>query len=106
MKQTNKSYFHATPYENLLSIVDNGIKTGCDRVIYVADNPTSAAMFLAVRGCKDILVVEVKLPSSKLVESFDHSEAFFRCRAFTYDKPISTKHIKNYTRYDLTKRGV
>lgn len=96
-------YYHATPYENLWSILDKGIKLGHDRVVYLTDNPKSAAMFLAIRGCKDILVVEVSLSSNKVSESFDHSEAFFKCKAYTYDKPISTSRIKNYFRYDLNK---
>lgn len=96
-------YYHATPYENLDSIIDNGLKRGMDNVIYLADNPKSAALFVALRGCRDILVVEVKLPKSKVSESFDHCENFFKCKAFTYNKDIKFEKLTNFTRYDLNK---
>ena len=103
MKKKYKSYYHATPYENLLSIRDNGIKCGYDNLVYLADDPKSAASFLAIRLCKDILVVEVRLPQNQVVESFDHSEAFFKCKAFTFNKDIPTTRIKDYFRYNLNK---
>ena len=83
-----KSYYHATPFENLNSILKKGILTGCDGVVYLTENPDEAARFVAIRGHKKILVIEVELEEEMVEESFDHSMIFFRCRAFTYPQDI------------------
>ena len=84
-----KSYYHATPFENIGSIFKKGILKGHDGVIYLAEKPEEAARFVAIRGYKKILVVEVEIEENMVTESFDHSETFFRCRAFAYPENIS-----------------
>ena len=84
-----KSYYHATPFENLGSIMENGIQTGCDGVVYLTEKPEEAARFVAVRGYKKILTIEVRLEESMVKESFDHSEMFFKCKAYSYSENIS-----------------
>lgn len=96
-----RSYYHATPFENLASIFDNGIRKGYDGVVYLTEKPEEAARFVAVRGCDEILVCEVELENDMIEESFDHSMKFFRCRAFTYPEDISRDDIKNYMKYEL-----
>ncbi len=84
-----KSYYHATPFENLGSIFKKGILTGCDGVVYLTENPEEAARFVAIRGYKKILVIEVEVEDYLVTESFDHSQAFFKCRAYSYPHNIS-----------------
>lgn len=86
-------YYHATPEENMSEILANGIKTGCDGVVYLADNCTGAAKFVAVRGVKRIIVFEVNVPDEKVEESFDHNFMFFKERAFSTSNSISTERI-------------
>lgn len=85
MKDT---YYHATPYENLASIVVDGIKSGMEGVVYLTKERDDAFKFLAIRGCHDILTVEVLIDSEKVEETFDHSLQFFKCKAFGYKGDI------------------
>jgi hypothetical protein len=97
-----KKYYHATPFENLESILDQGIcrKYGYDGVIYLTEKPEEAARFVAIRGYVDILVCEVEVEEYMVEESFDHSEAFFKCRAYGYsEKDIMPDEITNYIKY-------
>lgn len=96
-----KTYYHATPYENLISIMMSGIYAGGDGYVYLTNSPESAATFVAIRGCKDILVCGVDLEEDLLDESFDHSLAFFKCRAWMHKGDISVDDIKDYYRYKI-----
>lgn len=69
MKDT---YYHATPYENLVSIVVDGI-----------------------------LTVEVLIDSEKVEETFDHSLQFFKCKAFGYKGDIKPCEMINFFRCQL-----
>lgn len=96
--------WHATDYNNLVSIMDEGIKAGPDGVVYLCETETDAAKFLAVRGCKHILTLEIKIykkDENKIRETFDHSQRFFNCRAYGYVGDIPGKNIKNYRHIQL-----
>lgn len=94
-----KSYYHATPYENLNSILEYGLKKGHDGIIYLTEAPEDALKFLRIRLCSDILMIEVVLDERDVEETFDHSEAFFKCRAYGYPQDIKFSKIKNLSRY-------
>ena len=96
-----KKMYHATKFEDLIDIVENGIQLGFDNYIYLCDDPKDAAKFVAIRGYKNILVCEVEVDEKKLKESFDHSEEFFGCRAWTYDEPIVNEEITDYLQFNL-----
>lgn len=98
----SKIYYHATPYENLESIIkDQEIHRGCDGVVYLTEKPDEAVRFVAIRGYKKILVFGLELDDGKVSESFDHSEVFFKCKAYTYPEDIKLEdccgEIKTYT---------
>ena len=96
--------YHATRFENLSSILEKGIQPGTDGLVYMCLEPRDSAKFLAVRGCKDILVIKVKIPkklNNTIQETFDHSSRFFGCRAFASNIPISTERLADFTRYQL-----
>lgn len=100
-----KTYYHATPFENLESImVDQVIRKGCDGVVYLAEKPEDAAKFLVVRGHRKILVLGVDIEEDMVSESFDHSEAFFKCKAFTYPEDISLDCFESAKTYDLDEQ--
>ena len=85
-----KTYYHATPFENFEPIMRaQEVRTGCDGVVYLTEKPDEAARFLAIRGCKKILVLGFELEDNMVTESFDHSEKFFRCKAYAYPESIS-----------------
>ena len=84
-----KSYYHATPFENIGSIFDKGILKGFDGVVYLTEKPEEAVRFVTIRDYKKILVIEVKVEEDLVIESFDHSQMFFKCRAFSYPHNIA-----------------
>ena len=96
-----KTYYHATPFENVDSIMCKGILCGVDGVVYLTENKEDAARFLIVRGCKDILTVEVVIDDKNVEETFDHSYQFFKCRAFGYGDNIKPSEIFNLYRTKL-----
>lgn len=71
-----KTYYHATPFNNLASIHDRGLLRGSEGVIYLADTPKDAAKFIAIRGYREILICQVTLDEDLVQESFDHNENF------------------------------
>ena len=96
----NKIMYHATPYENLISILDNGIRTGIDNVVYLTEKPEDAVKFLAVRLVEKILVCEVLVEESELLESYDHNERFFGCKVYMVNHSISSDDITDYLLYE------
>lgn len=98
-----KTYYHATPYENLESILDQGILRGSDGVVYLTEQPDEAARFVAIRGYKKILVLGVEMEENLIEESFDHSQLFFKCRAYMFQGDIPADEITEFLSYDLNK---
>ena len=96
-----KTYYHATPFENLESIMDQGLHKGCDGVVYLTEKPDEAVRFIAIRGCKQILVLGIELEEDLVNESFDHSEAFFKCKAYSYEDDIPADEITEFLKYEL-----
>ena len=94
-----KTYYHATPFENLESILDQGIRKSRDGVVYLTEKPEEATRFVVIRGYVDILVCEVKIDEDMVEETFDHSEVFFKCRAYGCSKDITPNEITNYFKY-------
>lgn len=90
-----KRFYHATIMENLGSIVEEGIKPGCDGLVYLCENAVDAAKFVYVRtlGTHDIVAIEIALDESEVEETFDHSFEFFKCRAFGYSGTIKTDRM-------------
>ena len=95
-----KTYYHATPFENLESIMDQGIRRGCDGVVYLTERPEEAARFVAIRGYMKILVVGAEIEENEVEESFDHSETFFGCKAYMYKGDIPADEITEFLKYE------
>lgn len=99
-----KIYYHATRYENLVSILNEGIRPSADGLVYMCTKEKDAIKFPAVLGVRDILVLEIKIPKSleKLVsETFDHSETFYKCRAYGYSGVVIPSMIGRMWRYNI-----
>lgn len=98
--------YHATTKENATRIFkDFAIKPqGFEECVFLADNETSAVLFLSVRGEKDVVVFEVdtnNLDIYKLEESFDHNRKFFRCKAYRYKAKISLNEVNSINLFNL-----
>jgi len=89
-----KYFYHATSYDNLMPILKDGILArNAERLVYMAETAEDAAKFLWIRGVPKILCVKVKIPKSmehNIMETFDHSYNFFKCRSFGYSGDITT----------------
>lgn len=99
-----KVLYHATDYNNLIPILEQGLKPGCDGVVYLAETPEDALKFVYLRGYKSIVTLQVKIhkkDEDKLEETFDHNYNFFKCKAFGYYGNIPPKNIIPLMKYDL-----
>ena len=96
--------YHSTPYENLYKILDKGLLPGRDGLIYLCETPQNCNKFLIIRGFVKLLTVRVKVPKkleNTIIETFDHSEEFFKCRAFASRIPIPLDRIDKFTVWEL-----
>jgi RNA:NAD 2'-phosphotransferase (TPT1/KptA family) len=104
-----KILWHATDYENLVSIMHEGLKPDkLENAVFFTDTPSGSAKFLLIRGVKHIISIPVetrKLDKSKIQESFDHNENFFQTRAWMYLEhiPASKINTNKIMVYDLRK---
>lgn len=96
-------YYHATSMANLASISTEGIKPSFEGIVYLTTTPEDSLKFMLVHLVLDVVVCEVDLPKNKVEETFDHSEAFFKCRCFGHRGTIPPSKITKYTQYDLRK---
>lgn len=96
-------FYHATPYENLADIASNGIRIqNYEGLVYLCENQNNCLKFMLIRGIIDVLVCEIDIPKSWVIETFEHAESVFKCRCFGSTKPIPANKIKNYYRHDLS----
>lgn len=94
-------FYHATHKDNLESILTQGIKPGMDGYVYLCRDLIDAVKFVYIRAVYDIIVFEVNLNETEVEETFDHSEAFFKCRAYGSTKIIKPSKIKNVYDYSI-----
>lgn len=99
MAKKPKKFYHATDFVNLHSIMYDGIRPGCDGVVYLAETPEDALNFVVFRCYEEILVVEIELEESEVKETFDHSYTFFKCKAFGYPGTIHLDSMVNFWKY-------
>lgn len=97
-------YYHATTKECISKIAKDGvIKHSYGGVVFLCTNPIDACKFIVMRGRKEVYTVELDLPEDNIKESNDHSEAFFRCKAYTYfgDIKLTGKEKIQKYKFDL-----
>lgn len=92
-------YFHATDFQNLCSIMEQGLKLSYDGVVYLCEKAEDALKFAVIHCIPKILVIEVDVDDSNIVETFDHSEVFFKCKCYGSTKPIPVKNFVNMKVY-------
>lgn len=98
-----KIFYHATSMDNLLSIYESGILV--DKTvygIYLCEKPEDCLKFVYLHRLTNVLMLKCKVDERHVEESFDHSQAFFKCSSYVTDKDIPTKNILEYIRYDLS----
>lgn len=94
-------FYHATTTENMEQIAVTGIiRKSWDGVVYLCKDPIDACKFLVIRGLRKMCVIEVELNREDVEESFDHSQAFFKCRAYMHRGDIQlmgTEKVEEFT---------
>lgn len=99
-------YYHGTSCSNLLKIIKDGkIKTSMEGIVYLAKTKEDAFKFVALRYItEDIVIIELELNDSKIVETFDHNQKIFKAKAFGYEDEIDIKHVINCWKYPVEGR--
>ena len=95
-------YYHATDFDNYKSILKHGIRIGVDHLVYLCTSAFDALKFAAVHMVEKALVIEVELDEKDVIETFDHSESFFQCKCYGYNKNIAYDKMINFTVYNLS----
>ena len=96
-------FYHGTDESHLSQILASGvIKPGIDGVIYLTKSADDVMKFMMFRPIHTICVLELDLPEEDVIETFDHSFAFFKCRSYGYEKEIDLSetvfHLYKYNR--------
>ena len=95
-----KTLYHATDYDNIYSIAATGLELrNAEQLIYCCEKPEDCLKFALIHGVRHVLVLKVEADDKDVVETFDHSESFFKCRCYGITKPLPTTQIKEYFEY-------
>lgn len=82
-------YYHAAPRETMVKIAGEGIiKKSWDGMVYLCKEAVDSCKFLIMRGMKEMSVIEIELDENEVEESYDHSEVFFKCKAYMHNGDI------------------
>lgn len=88
--------------DNTQSILEKGLLKGFDGVVYLTKKPDESVRFLAFRFVNEITVFEVNIPKQykdKVMESFDHNEKVFGCKAYMYLDDIPKEWVTPHSEY-------
>lgn len=95
-------YYHAAPKETMIKIVGEGvIKESWDGMVYLCKEAVDACKFLIMRGMREMSVIEIELEENEVSESYDHNEAFFRCKAYMHNGNIELTGKENIWDYSF-----
>lgn len=97
-----KTFYHATSFDNLDSILENGLKSYGD-CVYMTENEVDSVKFLAIRLIPKIVTLKIRIKEkdmNNVHETFDHSQRYFGCRAFGYYGDIEVDRITVSKVYD------
>ena len=94
-------FYHATQCDNARKIVSDGKIKAHAGEVFLCRTPLDACKFLVIRGVKKITVFELNLKKDEVHESFDHSEAFFQCKAYVHDGDIILNAGVKIMRYEF-----
>lgn len=91
--------YHATSVDNMTKIMYDGIKPGCDGIVYLAETDNDAYKFVCLRMLEKIAVFKVNVNVEDVFETFDHSQQFFKCKAFGHKGTILPDNFETLTVY-------
>ena len=95
-------FYHAAPKETMMKIYAEGVlKKSWDGVVYMCKDPIDACKFLVIRGMRQMSVIELELDEKEVEESHDHSETFFKCKAYIKHEDIVLSGDERIFDYDF-----
>lgn len=95
-------FYHAAPKETMMKIYAEGVlKKSWDGVVYMCKDPIDACKFLVIRGMRQMSVIELELDEKEVEESHDHSETFFKCKAYIKHRDIVLSGDERIFDYDF-----
>lgn len=95
-------YYHAAPKETMMKIAGEGvIRKSWDGMVYLCKEAVDSCKFLIIRGIEEMSVIEVELEESEVVESYDHCESFFGCKAYMHSGDIALSGKENIWDYSF-----
>lgn len=99
-----KTYYHATDYSNLYSIMQNGLlANNTENIVYLCEKEEDAIKFAYMHRVMHAVTFKVTVRQpSKIIETFDHSQAFFKCRCFGFQGNIPAEWVEPSKEYDFT----
>lgn len=98
-------FYHAAPKETMMKIYAEGVlKKSWDGVVYMCKDPIDACKFLVIRGMRQMSVIELELDEKEVEESHDHSETFFKCKAYIKHGDIVLSGDERIFDYDFEQR--
>lgn len=97
-------YYHATPYDNLMDVLLHGIKPSMDGLVYMCEKEDEAVRFLVMRGVPKVVTFKVRIkPGDEVIETFDHSFEFFRCRSYGFVGAVNADQVEVSKQWDLSE---
>lgn len=95
-------FYHATTVENMKKILKDGvIKGSFGGEVFLCKKPMDACKFLVIRGIRRMCVIEVDLKEKVVLESCDHSEAFFQCKAYVHNGNVELSGVEEIEEYEF-----
>lgn len=97
-------YYHATSIENAKKILDSWKIQSPAGINYFCLKPEECLRFIYVHQRNvDCVIFEVDIHDEvQMEESFDHSETFFKCKAYCCCEAVSASLITNIMLYGRT----
>lgn len=95
-------FYHATTAASMTAIRKDGVlRAGSFGEVFLCREPLDACKFLVIRGLRSMEVIEVELDEAEVMESFDHNESFFGCKAYIHLGDIHLRGGERITQYDF-----
>lgn len=97
-------FYHATPVENLNSILMSGITTSQDGMVHLTRDEVAAVKYCASRGLRKIATLRIRLDDlSKVADILDSGCDLYNCSCYGYEDDIPRERIIDVSIWDTTK---
>ena len=92
-------YYHATPKENMNSIVMNGLTASRDGMVHISADEKQAARYCAARGDTMVAMFSVEVDDPDRLVEIEDSEGI----SYGYPDDVPKNKVRAKAFWDLTK---